>query len=160
MKLEISRIQTNELEVFGHLIRTVNHDLGQPLWQADQLTPERLLQDYGPESLYLARLKRIPVATFVLIESVSLTPLGDWLFGTMMGASAEVTRLAKAAAAVTPTRVLIRQGEVIVRSGDPLDAVDIEKIDELGLREASPDVASFGGWFLLAVLIVGLRVKP
>ena len=65
----------------------------------------------------------------------------------------------KAAAAVTPTRVLIRQGEVIVRSGDPLDAVDIEKIDELGLREASPDVASFGGWFLLAVLIVGMLLS-
>ena len=64
-----------------------------------------------------------------------------------------------AAADVTPTRVLIRQGEVIVRSGDPLDAVDIEKIDELGLRETSPDVASFGGWFLLAVLIVGMLLS-
>lgn len=84
MKLEISRIQTNELEVFVHLIRTVNHDLGQPLWEADQLTPERLLQDYGPESLYLARLKRIPVATFVLIESDPRfwpdTPEGESIF--------------------------------------------------------------------------------
>ena len=33
---------------------------------------------------------------------------------------------------------------------------DIEKIDALGLREPRPDVASFGGWFLLAVLVVGL----
>ena len=65
----------------------------------------------------------------------------------------------KAAAEVTPTRVQIRQGEVIVRSGDPLDAVDIEKIDELGLRETSPDVASFGGWFLLAVLVVGMLLS-
>ncbi len=65
----------------------------------------------------------------------------------------------KAAAEVTPTRVQIRQGEVIVRSGDPLDAVDIEKIDELGLRDTSPDVVSFGGWFLLAVLVVGMLLS-
>jgi Na+-driven multidrug efflux pump len=43
----------------------------------------------------------VSLAPFVLIEAVALTPLGDWLFGRMMGASPEVTRLAKAAAAVT-----------------------------------------------------------
>ncbi len=37
---------------------------------------------------------------FVIIETVALTPLGDWVFGTLIGASAEVTRLARAAAAV------------------------------------------------------------
>lgn len=37
---------------------------------------------------------------FVAIEAVALTPLGDWLFGSMMGASPEVTRLAKPASAV------------------------------------------------------------
>lgn len=37
---------------------------------------------------------------FVIIESVALTPLGDWLFGELIGASAEVTRLAKPASAV------------------------------------------------------------
>jgi Na+-driven multidrug efflux pump len=42
----------------------------------------------------------VSLAPFFLIESVALTPLGDWVFGTMMGASPEVTRLAKAAAAV------------------------------------------------------------
>jgi len=42
----------------------------------------------------------ISLVPFVFIESVALTPLGDWLFGTMMGTSAEVTRLAKAASAV------------------------------------------------------------
>jgi len=42
----------------------------------------------------------VSLAPFILIEAVSLTPIGDWLFGTMMGASPEVTRLAKAAAAV------------------------------------------------------------
>jgi Na+-driven multidrug efflux pump len=34
------------------------------------------------------------------IEAVALTPLGDWLFGVLMGASAETTRLAKLASGV------------------------------------------------------------
>lgn len=37
---------------------------------------------------------------FVLIELIALTPIGDWLFGEMMGASEETTRLAKLASAV------------------------------------------------------------
>ena len=66
------------------------------------------------------------------------------------------TARAQAAAEVTPVRVAIRQGEVIVRNGSPLTAIDIEKIDALGLSETVPDVASLGGWFLLALLVVGL----
>ncbi len=42
----------------------------------------------------------VSLAPFFLIELIALTALGDWMFGEMMGASAEVTRLAKAAAAV------------------------------------------------------------
>ncbi len=61
---------------------------------------------------------------------------------------------AKAAEGVSPVSVTIRQGEVIVRNGSPLAATDIEKIDALGLRQTAPDVASFGGWLLLAVLVV------
>ncbi|HEY8635892.1 MAG TPA: HDIG domain-containing metalloprotein [Candidatus Limnocylindrales bacterium] len=63
---------------------------------------------------------------------------------------------AKAAERVTPISVTIRQGEVIARSGSPLSATDIEKIDALRLRDTVPDVASFGGWLLMAVLVVGM----
>lgn len=42
----------------------------------------------------------VSLLPFLLIEAVALTTLGDWLFGTMMGASPAVTRLAKAASAV------------------------------------------------------------
>jgi Na+-driven multidrug efflux pump len=42
----------------------------------------------------------ISLAPFLLIESIALTPLGDWLFGELMGASEGVVRLAKAASAV------------------------------------------------------------
>jgi len=42
----------------------------------------------------------VSLVPFLIIESVALTSLGDWLFGEMMGASDEVVRLAKAASAV------------------------------------------------------------
>jgi putative nucleotidyltransferase with HDIG domain len=63
---------------------------------------------------------------------------------------------AKAAEEVAPITVTIRQGEVIVRNGSPLSPTDIEKIDALRLRDNTPDFASFGGWLLLAVLVVGM----
>src|SRR6478672_10176085 len=66
------------------------------------------------------------------------------------------TARAAAAAEVQPVRVTIRQGEVIVRNGSPFAATDIEKIDALGLRQTLPDFTSFGGWALLAVLVVGM----
>ena len=61
-----------------------------------------------------------------------------------------------AEAAVTPVMVEIVQGEVIVRNGDRLTAADIEKIDALGLGVDAADVASFVGWFMLSVLVVGM----
>jgi putative nucleotidyltransferase with HDIG domain len=72
--------------------------------------------------------------------------------------SEELTSTARASAAdeVAPVRVQIRQGEVIVRNGDIVSAADLEKIDALALREQTPDVTSFAGWLLLAVLAVGL----
>jgi putative nucleotidyltransferase with HDIG domain len=64
---------------------------------------------------------------------------------------------AKAAADVTPVVVHILQGETIVRSGDLVTDVAVEKIVALGLGTAAgPDYASLGGWFILAALVVGL----
>jgi O-antigen/teichoic acid export membrane protein len=42
----------------------------------------------------------VSLIPFVIIESVALTPLGDWLFRDLIGVSEEVTRLAKPAAAI------------------------------------------------------------
>jgi putative nucleotidyltransferase with HDIG domain len=61
-----------------------------------------------------------------------------------------------AAAAVKPVRVQVRQGQVIARAGEPLAATDIEMIDALGMSRSSADVTSLAGWFLLAVLVVGM----
>lgn len=51
----------------------------------------------------------IALVPFLLIEVVALTSLGDWLFGRFMGASAEVTRLAKLASAVMGLWVIPNQ---------------------------------------------------
>jgi len=59
----------------------------------------------------------------------------------------------RAEEAVEDVRVQILQGEVIVREGTRLDDAQIEQIDALGLSEDAPDVASFVGWLLLALLV-------
>ncbi len=62
----------------------------------------------------------------------------------------------RAEAAVVPTVVKIAQREVIVRNGSLLTTSDVEKIDALGLGVAGPNPTVFVGWFLLAILVVGM----
>ena len=63
----------------------------------------------------------------------------------------------RAAENVAPVRVEIAQGQVVVRNGEPLTAADLEVIEELGLGQDAPlDLATFAGWFLLAVLTVAM----
>lgn len=75
--------------------------------------------------------------------------------------SPELTAQARdrAAEAVGDVRVQILQGELIVREATRLDAAQIEQIDALGLSEQAPDVASFAGWLLLAVLVVTMLLN-
>jgi putative nucleotidyltransferase with HDIG domain len=72
--------------------------------------------------------------------------------------SAVATETARdaAEAAVDPVVVEIVQNEVVVRNGERLTAADLEKVEALGLGEDVVDVASFAGWFLLSVLVVGM----
>jgi putative nucleotidyltransferase with HDIG domain len=60
------------------------------------------------------------------------------------------------AAAVQPVMVTIAQNQVIARSGEPLDDATIETVSALGLDDDTADVASFAGWALLSVLLVGM----
>jgi putative nucleotidyltransferase with HDIG domain len=62
----------------------------------------------------------------------------------------------RAAEAVAPVKISILRGQVIVRSGERVSPSEIEEIDALGLGQTSPDVASFAGWLLLSVLVVGM----
>ena len=75
--------------------------------------------------------------------------------------SEELTAQARdrAAEAVAQVRVSILQGEVVVRNGERVSPAQIEQIEALGLGETAPDVASFAGWFLLAVLVVGMLLS-
>jgi putative nucleotidyltransferase with HDIG domain len=65
----------------------------------------------------------------------------------------------RAAEAVEDVSIQILQGEVIVRQGERIDETTLEEIDALGLSEQAPDVASFGGWLLLAILVVGMLLS-
>jgi hypothetical protein len=60
----------------------------------------------------------------------------------------------RAAEAVVPVRVSILRGQVLVRNGERVSLSQIEEIEALGLGDTTPAVASFAGWFLLAVLVV------
>ncbi|HEU4674043.1 MAG TPA: HDIG domain-containing protein [Candidatus Limnocylindrales bacterium] len=72
--------------------------------------------------------------------------------------SAELTQQAmdRAAEAVQPVHVRIAQGQAIVHAGDQVTALDVEKIEQLGLDAPSLDVYRLGGWFVLGAVVVGL----
>ena len=62
----------------------------------------------------------------------------------------------QAAAGVAVVSVTLSQGQTIVRKGDPIGALELEKIQAFGLTDARLDFARLAGWALLAILIVGL----
>ncbi|MFM2106578.1 MAG: hypothetical protein RL338_1610 [Chloroflexota bacterium] len=72
--------------------------------------------------------------------------------------SAALTAEARDAAgrAVAPVLVTLQQNEVIVDAGHVVTVADLEKIDALGLRVATTDLARVAGWLLAALLLVGL----
>ncbi|MEK6721026.1 MAG: HDIG domain-containing metalloprotein [Chloroflexota bacterium] len=61
----------------------------------------------------------------------------------------------RAAADVLPVTESMVAGEVIVRTGSRVTLVDAEKIKAAGLADAVPDFARFGGWAVLATLLIG-----
>jgi putative nucleotidyltransferase with HDIG domain len=62
----------------------------------------------------------------------------------------------RAADAVTPVHSTIRQGQTIVRKGDPITDQDLEKINAFDLNRASLDAAKLAGWALLAAVFVSV----
>jgi cyclic-di-AMP phosphodiesterase PgpH len=62
----------------------------------------------------------------------------------------------RVAAEVAPVTVQVRQGQAIVRQGDLISAADLEILGKLGLTKDHPAFAKFGGWFVLATMLVGL----
>jgi putative nucleotidyltransferase with HDIG domain len=72
--------------------------------------------------------------------------------------SQEATNQARdrAAEKVQPVRVPITVNQVVIRSGDVVTPASLEIVTLLGLTTAKPDFQKFGGWVLLATLLVGL----
>ena len=63
---------------------------------------------------------------------------------------------AVAAAQVAPVIETYAQGEKIVGTNERITDVKLEAIQFFGLTDARPDFARLGGWFFLAIMIVGL----
>jgi putative nucleotidyltransferase with HDIG domain len=74
--------------------------------------------------------------------------------------SAAKTAAARAAArsAVPEVRVEVKHGETVVRAGDPITALTIEKLDELGLSQPRLEATTLAGHALVAILLAALLV--
>ena len=100
--------------------------------------------------------------------SVDLAPDERELAGDLAAAhisgnvalSPEETAAARetARAAVDPIRVIVQRNEAVVRAGDPISALDYEKLTELGLTEPAGDLLPLAGNALLAALLAVLLV--
>ncbi len=62
----------------------------------------------------------------------------------------------KAAAAVPPVQYTIQQNEVIIDRGHQVTALDLAKMEALGIEAPRLDLARLAGWFLLSALMVCL----
>ncbi len=65
---------------------------------------------------------------------------------------------AEAGSKVAPVERSIAQSEIILRSGDRVDALDIEALDALGLLQTERTWQDFASAFLMAVLLTGVLV--
>ncbi len=74
--------------------------------------------------------------------------------------SAAKTAAARAAArnAVVPVLVDLKQGEAVVRAGDPITELTIEKLDALGLTRPRLEASTLAGHALVAILLAALLV--
>jgi putative nucleotidyltransferase with HDIG domain len=64
----------------------------------------------------------------------------------------------EARAAVEPVRVTVQANEAVVRAGDPITTLDLEKLTELGLTEPEDEVLPMIGYGVMAVLLAILLV--
>jgi membrane-associated HD superfamily phosphohydrolase len=97
--------------------------------------------------------QRFPAAQRALAGEI-LAPL--LVANSTYDEAATVDARAAAAAAVQPVEVDVRKGELIVRRGEALTDLHLEKMAALGLLDPKPDLAKFAGWLLLAALLVGV----
>ena len=78
---------------------------------------------------------------------------------TIFNAGLTATARQKAREAVPPISRTFAEGEVILRAGDIVNALDVEALQELGLKQEAmtwEDIASAGGYVLLCCIWLGL----
>ena len=77
-----------------------------------------------------------------------------------MEQSAAKTATARATArnAVVEIAVDIREGETVVREGDPITPLILEKLEQLGLTRPRMEVTTLAGHALMAILLASLLV--
>jgi putative nucleotidyltransferase with HDIG domain len=63
-----------------------------------------------------------------------------------------------ARAAVAPVLVEVKQGETVVRSGDPITELTVEKLERLGLTQPRVEGSTLAGHALVALLLAALLV--
>ena len=74
--------------------------------------------------------------------------------------SASLTAAARQEArdAVAPRAVDVKQGETVVRAGDPITDLTVEKLDQLGLTRPRLEASTLAGHALVAILLAALLV--
>jgi putative nucleotidyltransferase with HDIG domain len=77
---------------------------------------------------------------------------------TQLSASKTAAARAAASSEVVDVVVEVRQGEIVVRTGDPITAPDVEKLEQLGLTRPRLEAATLGGHALVALLLAALLV--
>lgn len=77
---------------------------------------------------------------------------------TQLSASKTAAARATARNAVVDVVVEVRQGEIVVRDGDPITAPDVEKLEQLGLTRPRLEAATLTGHALVAILLASLLV--
>jgi len=77
---------------------------------------------------------------------------------TQLDVASTATARQLASDAVQPVIVDIKQGETIVRAGDPITVLDLEKLGQLGLTQPRIEATTVAGQALVAALLAALLV--
>lgn len=118
---------------------------------------EVMRQDIRPGELPQVK-RQIPGFISLSLDEDQASVVRAWVEGFLVPNSLlneEATAQARAEAmdAVEPVRVVIAEGEVVVRAGDRVSALAWEKLGILGLRQVSVEGPQVAGWILFAAVL-------
>ena len=139
--------------------------LDQGRWAAVAAESQRLLQDVLKERISPERLEEfrrsLPIRVsdgFSEAERAIAVELAQRFVQPNVRLDEEATeRLRREAQdAVAPVEQTVESGEIVVRAGQVITPVDLEKLTVLGLSDPTPDWSSLGAAALLSFVTVGV----